>query len=77
MSEQVKKNQRLAQLAQLQPPEWIREMRAYFRLHGTYRAEDVARLRAESAGTSHPVTQKRKKSPSTHELLEQMARTRR
>jgi hypothetical protein len=55
----------LAQLAQLQPPDWIQEMQRYYRQHGAYRAEDVARLlgHAGRAGGTQ----------ATIELLQQVA----
>jgi hypothetical protein len=49
-------------------------MREYFLQHGTYRAEDVARLLGERAGTPGAVEQEAK--PTTIELLQRMANQR-
>jgi hypothetical protein len=73
MSERDKDEARAleAQLAQLQPPEWIAEMQRYHRQNGAYRVEDVVRLlgRGSRAGGSLGQTPQEE----TIELLQQLA----
>jgi hypothetical protein len=63
------------QLAQLTPPAWISAMREYHRQHGAYRVEDVVNLLVGPASACQETG--RSQQPTTTELLQQMANTKR
>jgi hypothetical protein len=72
MTEREKKDKTgLAQLAELQPPEWILEMQRYYRQHGAYRAQDVARLLGQGVRAEGTLAQT--STQATIELLQQAA----
>lgn len=41
----------LSAMTRQESPEWVKQMHSYFRLYGSYRAEDVQRVLGDSRNT--------------------------